>query len=187
MKRALLHIPDLFFMPRIADALKHLDFDTHEVEVRADVPAQLNDVALLVIQLDGARETWLKLIAEARSVNVPVLAFGRHTDAATLRAARQAGANKVVPNSELVAELPQLVAQLTTRPAQTGAVEIPHQWLDEFEAAARRPLATRMRYAFIHTYKPVLDDASYRSFDSMAEYRHWCEQNLPAWLGYGRV
>ena len=54
----------------------------------------------------------------------------------------------------------------------------------EFEAKAKRPLETRMRYAFIHTYKPVLDDAGYRSFDTMAEYRRWCNENLPEWLGY---
>lgn len=65
--------------------------------------------------------------------------------------------------------------------------DIPADWLAEFEAAARRPLAQRFRYAFIHTYKPVLDDAAYRSFDTMAEYRRWCEENLPDWLGYGRV
>ena len=60
-------------------------------------------------------------------------------------------------------------------------------WLAEFEAAARRPLALRWRYAFIHTYKPVLDDAGYRSFDTMEEYRCWCEDHLPEWLGYGCV
>jgi hypothetical protein len=59
------------------------------------------------------------------------------------------------------------------------------EWLAEFEAAARRPLSTRLRYAFIHTYKPVLDDEPYRSFETMAEYRAWCAENLPAWLGYG--
>ncbi|HVX86849.1 MAG TPA: hypothetical protein VH253_18850 [Phycisphaerae bacterium] len=64
---------------------------------------------------------------------------------------------------------------------------IPAEWLAEFEAAARRPLAQRMKYAFIKTYKPVMDDAKYRSFDTMAEYRAWCEANLPEWLGYGRV
>ena len=61
------------------------------------------------------------------------------------------------------------------------------EWYEEFEAAARRPFEQRMRYAFIHTYKPILDDKPYRSFDSMAQYRQWCEQNLPDWLGYGRV
>jgi hypothetical protein len=70
---------------------------------------------------------------------------------------------------------------------QIGQVEIPADWLEEFEAAARRPLETRMRYAFIRTYKPVLDDASYRAFDTMEDYRRWCEENLPEWLGYGRV
>ena len=63
---------------------------------------------------------------------------------------------------------------------------IPREWLEEFEAAARRPLETRLRYAFIHTYKPVLDDAEYRSFDTMEEYRRWCKDNLPDWLGYNR-
>ncbi|MCE9543914.1 MAG: hypothetical protein K8T25_00060 [Planctomycetia bacterium] len=64
---------------------------------------------------------------------------------------------------------------------------IPADWLAEFEAAAARPLATRMKYAFIKTYKPVMDDAEFRSFDTMVDYRRWCEENLPAWLGYGRA
>ena len=56
-----------------------------------------------------------------------------------------------------------------------GALEervkrIPREWFAEFEAAARRPLEQRWRYAFIRTYKPVLDDATYRSFDTMEEY-----------------
>ena len=61
------------------------------------------------------------------------------------------------------------------------------QWEEEFEAARRRPLEQRLRYAFIKTYKPVMDDAPYRSWDSMEDYRRWCEENLPSWLGYGRV
>ena len=60
-------------------------------------------------------------------------------------------------------------------------------WQAEFEAASKRPLALRWRYSFIKTYRPVLDDAEYRSFDTMAEYRKWCEENLPEWLGYGRA
>jgi hypothetical protein len=66
-------------------------------------------------------------------------------------------------------------------------ITIPADWLAEFEAAARRPIETRFRYAFIHTYKPVLDDAPFRAFDTTADYRLWCEMNLPDWLGYGRV
>ena len=65
--------------------------------------------------------------------------------------------------------------------------DIPPEWLAEFEAAARRPLEQRMRYAFIKTYKPVMDDAKFRAFDTMEDYRRWCEENLPEWLGYRRV
>jgi hypothetical protein len=64
---------------------------------------------------------------------------------------------------------------------------IPADLLADFEAAARRPLRQRMRYAFIQTHKPVLDDAPFRAFDTTADYRSWCERNLPDWLGYGRV
>jgi hypothetical protein len=71
--------------------------------------------------------------------------------------------------------------------ASTAPPQIPPEWLEEFEAAARRPLALRMKYAFIKTYKPVMDDAPFRAFDTTAQYREWCEKNLPDWLGYGRV
>jgi hypothetical protein len=64
---------------------------------------------------------------------------------------------------------------------------VPAEWLADFEAAARRPLAQRFRYAFIKTHKPILDDATFRAFDTTEAYRRWCEENLPPWLGYGRV
>jgi hypothetical protein len=67
----------------------------------------------------------------------------------------------------------QETSRLRTDPPDDG--DIPSEWLAEFEAAARRPLSTRFRYAFIHTYKPVLDDAPFRAFDTTADYRRWCE------------
>ncbi len=59
------------------------------------------------------------------------------------------------------------------------------EWRADFDAAAARPLELRLRYAFVKTHKPVLDDAPYRSFDTMDEYRQWCRDELPDWLGYG--
>lgn len=50
-----------------------------------------------------------------------------------------------------------------------------------------RPLALRIKYGFSRVYKPVLDDARWRAFDSTAEYRAWCEANLPEYLGYKRA
>ena len=75
------------------------------------------------------------------------------------------------------------VGALTTSDARDPSAAA--EWEAEFEAARRRPLRTRIKYAFIRTYKPVLDDAGYRSFETTAEYRAWCAAHLPSWLGYG--
>jgi hypothetical protein len=76
-------------------------------------------------------------------------------------------------------------SSIDTSNASPEGEPIPPDWEQDFAAAARRPLRTRLRYAFVHTYKPVMDDAPYRSFSSLAEYREWCARNLPSWLGYG--
>ena len=63
--------------------------------------------------------------------------------------------------------------------------------LEEFREECRRqmerPLATRIKHGFYRVHKAVADDAPWRSFDSMAEYRAWCESNLPDYLGYKRA
>ena len=62
------------------------------------------------------------------------------------------------------------------------------QTLEAFREQCRRqmarPLASRIKYGFYRIHKPVADDAPWRSFDTTAEYRAWCEANLPAYLGY---
>lgn len=57
---------------------------------------------------------------------------------------------------------------------------------DDFDAAAKRSIEQHILTSFIYTYKPVLDDAKFRSFDTMEEYRKWCKDDLPDWLGYSR-
>ncbi len=61
-------------------------------------------------------------------------------------------------------------------------------WLSEFREQCRRQLQRkledRIRYGFCLVYKPVLDDAPHRAFESMAEYRAWCDANLPTYLGF---
>jgi hypothetical protein len=63
-------------------------------------------------------------------------------------------------------------------------------WLEDFNRQCERNLARnvaeRMRYGFNYVYKPVLDDASWRSFDSTEAYRLWCREHLPKYLGYWR-
>ncbi len=60
------------------------------------------------------------------------------------------------------------------------------QFRDQCRRQMDRPLALRLKYGFCRTYKPVLDDAPWRAFNTLAEYRAWCEGNLPAYLGFKR-
>ncbi|MBP7147203.1 MAG: hypothetical protein KBD01_06640 [Acidobacteria bacterium] len=63
------------------------------------------------------------------------------------------------------------------------ARQIDAAWREDFAAALRRPLPVRMEYAFIRTPQPVIDDAPYRVFETMQDYRRWCREALPSWLG----
>ena len=61
-------------------------------------------------------------------------------------------------------------------------------WRREWRAQCRRqldrPTLARIKYGFAWVHKPVLDDGPSRAFTSMAEYRRWCHDNLPEYLGY---
>ena len=63
--------------------------------------------------------------------------------------------------------------------------------MEEFREQCRRqmdrPLEQRIKYGFYRIHRPVLDDAPWRSFNTMEEYRIWCEANLPEYLGFKRV
>ncbi len=60
------------------------------------------------------------------------------------------------------------------------------QFRDQCRRQMSRPLEQRIKYGFCRMYKPVLDDAPWRAFNTMAEYRAWCEANLPDYLGFKR-
>ena len=57
--------------------------------------------------------------------------------------------------------------------------------IKEFDAAWERGLEQRAEYSFIKTYKPVMDDSPFRAWTTTKEYRRWCDNNVPRWLGYG--
>jgi hypothetical protein len=58
----------------------------------------------------------------------------------------------------------------------------------EFREQCRRQLGRRLedriKYGFCRVYKPVLDDAPWRTFATTAEYREWCDASLPEYLGF---
>ena len=58
------------------------------------------------------------------------------------------------------------------------------EFREQCRRSMARPIEERIKYGFCRMYKPVLDDAPYRVFDTMAEYRKWCADNLPEYLGF---
>ena len=57
-------------------------------------------------------------------------------------------------------------------------------WREQCRHQLERDVVTRIKYGFCHVHKPVLDYAPVRTFATMAEYRRWCNLELPAYLGY---
>ena len=64
---------------------------------------------------------------------------------------------------------------------------VENEWIIDFEASKRRSLRERMKYSFVYTYKPIMDDVPFRTFKTIEEYKTWCKTQLPSWLGYGKT
>ena len=106
-------VPDLIFQSRIEAAARAAGLAIAVAASEAQCAEALaRGAAGLVVDLQAVGLAPLALIEAATAAGVPVMAFGRHTDAAALRAAREAGAQAVVPRSQLAEELPQLLAAL---------------------------------------------------------------------------
>jgi hypothetical protein len=68
----------------------------------------------VVIDLHAQRLDWREAVRLARERSLPLLAFGRHTEASLLREAREAGCDRVVPRSTFVEEMPALIQELAS-------------------------------------------------------------------------
>ena len=106
----LLLVPDLMFQSRIREQAQALGYDTALADAPNSIETALEaNPNLVVIDLHADGIDWRSAVVSAKDSGAPVLAFGRHTEAALLNAAREAGCKKVVPRSQLVEELPQLI------------------------------------------------------------------------------
>ncbi|MBI4547169.1 MAG: hypothetical protein HY707_04260 [Ignavibacteriae bacterium] len=65
------------------------------------------------------------------------------------------------------------------------APEEEHLMLD-FEDSLTRTVEERIELGLIPIKLPLFNDASYRVFTTMQEYRTWAERTLPRYLGYYR-
>lgn len=119
-------VSDLMFQSRIAAASASLGHAALVADDDATLAAALAGRArLAVVDLHIAGIDALDAIRRAKAAGARVLAFGRHTEPATLRAARAAGADAAVPRSQLVEELPALLRSLMAaeQASQPGCVD----------------------------------------------------------------
>jgi len=58
-----------------------------------------------------------------------------------------------------------------------------HLKLDLMDGLART-VEERIGLGFMPFKIPVIDEMPYRIFETMQEYREWCEKELPRFLGY---
>jgi DNA-binding NarL/FixJ family response regulator len=115
--KVVIAVSDLLFQTRIEAALRAAGSGT----IVADTPAALDDAldsgpSVVVIDVHETAFSATDAIARATAANARVLAFGRHTAPVELRAARDAGAEMVVPRSDLAERLPELLDRLLAVP-----------------------------------------------------------------------
>jgi CheY-like chemotaxis protein len=98
---------------RLHDSLRQLGYEVLIGDSSEALARALGDrPQALILDLQSASAP-LRVIDRAKQAGVPVLAYGQHTKAGVLRQARQAGASIAVPRSELVEDLPKLLARLS--------------------------------------------------------------------------
>ena len=112
-KTILAVVSDLMFQSRLQNQARALGYEI----AFADTPEAARygldrSPALFVIDLNVIGVDWRQAVEAAKEGGVPVLAFGPHTEAQLLHAARQAGCGHVVPRSTFVEELPRLLEEL---------------------------------------------------------------------------
>ncbi len=121
MQSVAIIVSDLMFQSRIEAAVRAAGM-TPVVAMTSDEAKRAieEQPELAVVDLHASGIDVSSAIRTAKAAGLPVLAFGRHTDAAALRAAREAGADRVVARSQLVEELEELIASLVSAEDQSG-------------------------------------------------------------------
>jgi DNA-binding NarL/FixJ family response regulator len=110
---------DVMFASRILDAAKRAGCRMVMSKTAESARTQAPDAALLIFDLNCAEVDTLAVIGELKSspaaAAIPMLAFGRHTDAASLRSAAALGVGDVMPRSRFVEELGAIVSAVSQR------------------------------------------------------------------------
>lgn len=130
-------VEDLFFGTRLDDVIRAKGGQPIIVETPAVfVDAMDRHFPVLGLVDLGAAGDWARAITRCKirphTSQIPLIAFGSHVDTATLRAARQAGADHAWARSKLMGELPDVIERYLRPP-----VTYPDGWEAPLSALAR--------------------------------------------------
>lgn len=111
---ALVLVKDLFFQTRLASGLNGLGLTPVFLRTEAEIGQAAPAAHLAIIDLAARHIDPWDTIRRVRSERpaLPVLAFGSHLDLDARQRALAAGADRVVANSALATDLPNLVQRL---------------------------------------------------------------------------
>lgn len=117
----LLFCTDLMFTVQLQNIARKAEL--RPVVVKPGTPLPAGD--LLVVDL-ASRADWEQPIREARQMGTTVVAFGPHMDAEGRRRAKEAGASRVLANSNLQRDLPAIFHSFRHRQASPPAENEEH-------------------------------------------------------------
>jgi CheY-like chemotaxis protein len=107
---ALLLCDDLLFRSRITGTAEALGLTVHTVRTADELLRQAEEhpPACVLLDLHNPGLVVADVVARLKQQDPPprIIAYGSHVEAATLRQAREAGCDRVLPRSQFVEELP---------------------------------------------------------------------------------
>ena len=122
-RRVLALIDNLFFASKLESVARLTGLTVLWAKTSEEALRWLHEQPpdLLVIALREPSDSWEALVRQVKTDpatrDVPVLAFGRHTEGKLFRLARQAGCDLAVTNAQFSEQLGNLLARLLDRPA----------------------------------------------------------------------
>ncbi len=124
--RLVLVADNLILRSRVVEGARALGYEVAVVATVDELQAELraSPPSALVLDLQADSAPWREVVIAAREDGgdrLPILAYGRHTGAYVLRAARAAGCDLAVPRSRLVENFPQLIESVTTGTGRRGS------------------------------------------------------------------
>jgi len=114
MSEALLLSDDLLFGSRVTGTAEALGLAVYSVRTADELlrQAEVRRPACVLVDLHNPTLAIAEVVPALKAMGpVRVIAYGSHVEAATLRAAREAECDRVLPRSQFVEELPRALVE----------------------------------------------------------------------------